>query len=137
MDNKLSQFLFDRAGIPKYEKHLNLSSMRHRLISGNIANVSTSGYRAKDIDFDKEFARATQKTSSTAGAITHPGHMPLGHHEARAPEVDEEKVQVNELNSVDIDREVSNMAQNELKYTITARLIQKRFDGIRKVIRGR
>jgi flagellar basal-body rod protein FlgB len=137
MDNKLSQFMFDNIGVPKYQKYLNLASLKHRLISGNVANVSTPGYRAKDIDFKEEFARATAKTSQMAGAITHPGHIPLGQHEARPPEIEEERVQVDEMNSVDIDREVSNLARNELSYTIAARLIQKKFAGMRKAIRGR
>ena len=137
MDNKLSQFLFDKVGVPKYQKYLDLASLRHRLVSGNVANVSTPGYRAKDINFQKEFARATGQTNHTAGTLTHPGHIPLGQHENKPPDVDEQKVQVDEMNSVDIDREVSNMAQNELSYTIAARLIQKKFAGLGKAIRGR
>ena len=42
-----------------------------------------------------------------------------------------------ELNSVDIDVEISDMAQNELLFTIGARLLQSKFDGIRKAITSR
>jgi flagellar basal-body rod protein FlgB len=50
------------------------------------------------------------------------------------PVVNHEKVTSGDLNSVDIDREVPRMAQNELEFTTAARLLQKKFDGMRKAI---
>jgi flagellar basal-body rod protein FlgB len=134
MENKLSQFVFDRIGVPDFQKYLDLSSLRHKLISGNVANVSTPGYRSKDIDFQGEFARATSRTNHLAGTVTNANHLPLGQHKDKAPQVDEQKIQGDDMNSVDIDREASNMAQNELLYTVGARLLQRKFDSLRKAI---
>jgi flagellar basal-body rod protein FlgB len=134
MENKLSQFIFDRIGVPDFQKYLDLSSLRHKLISGNVANVSTPGYRARDIDFKAEFAKATAQTNHLAGTVTNENHIPLGQHKDRAPKIDEQKIQGDDMNSVNIDREASNMAQNELIYTVGARLLQRKFDGLRKAI---
>jgi flagellar basal-body rod protein FlgB len=134
MDNKLTQFMFEGIGVSRYRKYMDLASLRHRLISGNVANASTPGYRSKDIDFQKEFAQATSQTNHIAGMVTDAQHIPLGQSQDRDPKINETKVISDNLNSVDIDGEVSNMAQNELRYTIGARLLQKKFDGLRKAI---
>ena len=137
MENKVAQFLFNRSGIPNFKKYLDLSSFRHKLIGGNIANVSTPGFKSQDIDFHSEFNRITKNSSRLEGTLTHEAHIPTGSHEARAPEPDEAKMQEGEMNSVDIDKEVSNLAQNELLFTVGATLLQRRFEGIRKAIQSR
>ena len=134
MESKLSNFLFKATGVNRYRQFLDLASLRHKLISGNVANVSTPGYQAQDIDFKSELSRSAQKTSNIAGSVTHPGHIPLGRHPERLPEINETKVARGDLNSVDIDLEVPKMAQNELEFTIGARLLQMKFEGLRKAI---
>jgi len=134
MPNKLTQFMFDRVGVPKFGKYLDLTSFRHKLISDNIANVSTPGYRSRDIDFKAEFERLTGRSHHLAGAVTHPNHIPLGSHTNRPPKVQQEKVAEGNMNSVDIDREVSLLARNELMFTVGARLLQKKFAGLKNVI---
>lgn len=134
MENKIAQFIFDRTGVPNFKKYLDLSSFRHKLIGGNIANASTPGFEARQIEFHDEFNRLTKDGSRLAGSVTHPAHIPTGSHEARPPDPEEIGVADDEMNSVDIDKEISNLAQNELMFTIGARLLQMKFDGIKKAI---
>ncbi len=137
MTNKILDFLFVKTGVPKLQKYLDLSAIRHKLVSGNIANSSTPGYKTKDIDFQAEFNRMTKKTNSLAGITTNPGHIPLGNHDKRGPTIISEKIQSGDFNSIDIDKEVSKMAQNELLFSIGAKLMKHRFEGLRKVITSR
>jgi len=44
--------------IPLLEKFLDVSSQRHQMVTTNIANVDTPGYRTRDIDFHSELERA-------------------------------------------------------------------------------
>jgi flagellar basal-body rod protein FlgB len=132
--NKLSGFMFEKIGVPNYQKYLDLSSLRHKLISGNVANASTPGYKSQDIEFQKEFENATGKGNHLQGSTTHANHIPLGQHAARDPKIESERVQNGDMNSVDIDHEMSNLAQNELRYTIGARLLQMKFSGLKKAI---
>ena len=134
MSNMLTKFVFDRMGVPTARKFLDLASFRQKIISGNVANVSTPGYKARSIDFDSEFARMTKKTSHLAGQVTNESHLPLGRHDSRTPEVLEDRVPQGEINSVDIDREMADLAENELLFTIAARLLQKKFAGLRTAI---
>lgn len=134
MPNKLAQFMFERVGIPNFGKYLDLTAFRHKLTSGNIANVSTPGYQSRNINFKAEFEKMTGKSSHLEGRVTHPDHVPIGNHEARPPEVHKARIAEGDMNSVDIDREVSTMAQNELLFTIGARLLQRKFDGLKNAI---
>jgi flagellar basal-body rod protein FlgB len=40
------------------EKFLDVASQRHQMVTTNIANVDTPGYRTRDIDFRSELERA-------------------------------------------------------------------------------
>ncbi len=137
MENKVTQYIFSNLGVPKFEKYLDLSSMRHKLISGNIANASTPGYTSKDISFQEEYEKVSGQQSHLAGTITNEGHIPTGAHAAKAPKINEQKIKDEDMNSVDIDKEIPNMAQNELLFSVGATLLQRRFEGIRKVIQSR
>lgn len=134
MENKITSYLFNKVGVGNVRRFLNLSSMRQKLISGNIANVSTPGYESKDFDFEGELKNITDKSSHLSGTMTHSGHLPLGRSEARSPEVESQRVATGEINSVDIDQEIPRLAKNELMYTIGARILRNKFDGLRKVI---
>ncbi len=134
MDNKLSGYLFNKIGVADSKRFLDLTSLRHKLISSNVANVSTPGYEACDVDFKGELSKAFGKSNGLAGTVTNPAHIPTGHHAARAPKVERSRVASGDVNSVDIDREVPKMAENELMYTIAARLLEKKFTGLRKAI---
>ena len=133
-DNKLSSFLFKSAGVPRYGRFLDLSSLRHKLVSSNVANVSTPGYQNQDIKFEEELAKSSGTSHRLSGVITHAAHIPLGEHPDKMPKVQRDKVASEDLNSVDIDREVPKMVQNELEYTVAAKLLQQKFEGLRKAI---
>lgn len=134
MENKLTSFIFDKLGINRYQKYMDLASLRHRLTASNISNVSTPGYQSRDIDFQQEFAKATGEGGHLKGSVTHANHIPTGQHEGRPPKVNKTRVPQGDLNSVDIDAEIPKMAQNELLYTVGARLLEKKFSGLQKAI---
>lgn len=134
IDNGLTKFIFNKMGVPNYQKYLTLGSYRHKLISGNISNVSTPEYKAEDIDFQDEYSRLTAQSNHIAGAITNPNHIPLGNHENRQPDVKKQSITDGDINSVNIEEQASNMAQNELLYTIGAKLLKQKFDGLKTAI---
>lgn len=118
-------------------RFLDLASLRHKLISGNIANVSTPNYKSKDINFHAELKKAVGKTKHLAGVVTHENHIPLGRSSDRGPKVLDKEGGHNGLNKVDIDREVADMAQNQIYFSIGAKLLQNKFDGLRRAIRSK
>ena len=133
----IKQALFNQLPDRLLEKMLDKAALHQRVIASNVANVSTPGYKNMGIDFKGELAKSTGKTNRLAGTLTDTNHIPLGQHPEKMPVVNHEKVASGDLNSVDIDREVPKMAQNELEFTTAARLLQKKFDGLRKAITSR
>jgi len=134
MTNKIANFLFVKTGIEKTGKYLDVSALQQKLVAGNLANVSTPGYRAKDIDFQAEFDRVSGQSDHLVGYTTHPNHIPLGGNPASDPEISEAVLVEGEMNAVDPEHEISNLAQNELIYSIGARLLHKKVTGLRNVI---
>lgn len=134
MENGLSKFLFTKMGVPNFAKYLDLGSFRQKLISGNMANAATPGYEAQGMDFEREYQRLTGQTNHLSGTLTNQYHIPLGEHKAKPPRIEMEKIKDGDVNSVDIDTEVANLAQNELQFTIGAELLKRKFDSMRNAI---
>ena len=51
-------------------KALALRSQRLSLLASNIANASTPGYKARDIDFDAALQKATTQASGNAADVS-------------------------------------------------------------------
>jgi flagellar basal-body rod protein FlgB len=134
MTNKIANFMFEKTGIEKVGKYLDVSSLRQKLVAGNLANISTPGYRAKDIDFQSEFDRVSGQSNHLIGYTTHRNHIPLGSHPASDPEIAEAVLVEGDMNAVDPEHEISNLAKNELIYSIGARLLHKKVTGLRNAI---
>lgn len=117
---------------------LRLRSQRHELLTANLANADTPGYRPRDIDFASALRAFVDRgappggSGSPGGGIelisTHPlVQMPAAGLESPAPWVKvEERL---DENGVDLDREVSELMENSLAYeaglTLLGRLMAR------------
>jgi flagellar basal-body rod protein FlgB len=117
------------------ERALDLSTRRHQLISANIANVDTPGYHTKDIDFAAALKQASE-TSDTQSLGSMFGLGPSGAL-GMEPEVLEPAglPMRNDGNNVNADREMANLAENSLQYTLATQLLGREFSLIRSAIR--
>ena len=130
--------IFDKTRIPLLNKTLNVSSLRHRAISNNIANVNTVNYKRKDVDF-ASYLRAQVVKPKVAGMRTDVRHLPIGNPNAsEQPRIytPDPGPNTTGINNVDVDMEMADLAQNHLLYNIGARLIGMQFQGLRKSITG-
>jgi flagellar basal-body rod protein FlgB len=96
---------------------LDASSMRQKVISSNIANVNTTGYKADKVEFETELNKALGngglKMSSTGG-----NHLGGTAAASVSPEVVRTEGSMNENgNNVDIDNEMVDLAANEIYYS--------------------
>lgn len=138
MSNILDKMVFNKVGLPLMESYLDLSSARHKLIAGNLTNVSTPGYRSKDIDFHGELRKVLNKDSHIEGKLTDPAHIPLGKSELKGPEIIVNKSSAtNGINNVDVDKEVSNLSKNQIYYSVGAKLLAGKFQGLRTAIKSK
>ena len=122
------------------QKSLDFRTQRHNVLASNIANVETPGYKAKDLIFENALGAALKAHVPGPLTVTHRNHMdgrdqtPL---EMVQPETIRTGNPVSTLdgNSVDMEREMAKLAENQIAYQVLAQMISKKFAGLRAVIR--
>ncbi|PIQ97336.1 MAG: flagellar basal body rod protein FlgB [Nitrospinae bacterium CG11_big_fil_rev_8_21_14_0_20_56_8] len=118
-------------------KALNFASKRNLLISSNIANVETPGYKASDVDFRSQLNQVLDlegemKLTSTNQSHLGPSRQAL---EDLEPEVFEEvDAAKSNGNNVDIDKEMGKLAENQIIYNTMVQLMVKRGSTVRAAI---
>jgi len=125
-----------QTNIPFLKKVLDLSSLKQKVIAGNIANVSTPAYKPKDIDFEKELKAFLDQTK-TSGKRTNPAHLILGQTKDRSPEVSNKQIiNSSNINGVDIEKEMGDLSGNELVYKFGTRFMSRTFQLLKLSIKG-
>ncbi len=136
-DNRIFGTTIDLAA-----KALDLRARRHEQIISNIANADTPGYKAFDLMVEEALSRqnasserslSLQRTSSAH--FSGPQRLGRDLQPVQVP-VSEEITLRGDGNTVDMEREMSNMAANQLLYKISAQIVSKKFQSIRNVIQG-
>lgn len=123
------------------EKVLDFRSQRHNVILSNIVNADTPGFKSFDIVIDEEADRIhARATDGLQMANTNPDHFSEGVQDTggiRTRFVQHEKlINKGDQNTVDLDRSMSNLAENNLLYNALAQTISKKFRMLKEVIRG-
>ena len=117
------------------EHAINISKKRHAVISSNISNIDTPGYKARDVDFQKALARALESDSELNLARTHPKHIGQEMNTASGVEVFEEKQNWNGYNWINIDKEMTRLTQNNLIYRTSVETLLRKITLLKEVIR--
>ena len=110
------------------ERSVDITKLRHGVIASNVANVGTPGYKAKDLDFDKALEDALEKRSIDLKR-THPLH--LGN--PRWGSADYEITHADQA-GVDIDRAMTRLAENNLRYQAGIEALLRKFSGLKYAI---
>ena len=134
--------IFDSAPGNLLEKALKGSSLRHKVISNNIANINTPGYKRMEVSFESELAAASTNAASerTSAAMTrtHAKHL-LPTSEAIAPSrirtIDDTSLRT-DGNNVDVDAEMAAMTKNQIYYSAVAQRISGYYTNIKSAIKG-
>lgn len=114
---------------------LNFREMRQELISSNVANANTPGFKAKKMDFEEALARALDVDGQMKMGATDGRHFNVGNggFNNLEPEIYENPngVVSENGNTVDVEAEMATMAENKLMYDALVQLINKKM-GIMK-----
>lgn len=109
---------------------------RAELLSENIANADTPGYKAKDVDFQAALSNA-QARQTQAVSRTHENHFAISadlRQETLFRHPDQPDT--GDGNSVDIHRERTAFMQNSLEYQASLTFLNARINGLKKAITG-
>ena len=113
---------------------LDYRALRQDLISSNIANVDTPGYKARDIAFETYLAREREKLMPSRRdqklrlACTNPRHIcetPDDGQDRPALFFRDGHLARNDGNTVDLDVETTEMAKNGLMYNAIVAAMKK------------
>lgn len=109
---------------------LQLRSQRLNLLASNIANASTPGYRARDIDFDKALKEATssQNEGGQGNGIAAALEEAMGYRVPLQPTLDG--------NTVELSTEQTLFAENAVKYKTTLSFLEGRVNTIMRSLKG-
>ncbi|PKR87052.1 flagellar basal body rod protein FlgB [Heyndrickxia camelliae] len=117
------------------ENALNYSSLRQKVIADNIANVDTPNYKAKDVSFGAMLNNSINE--SFAAKMTDQRHIPFRAVSGNSAIITQQNVEYNDNgNSVDIDKEMSNLATNQIYYSALTDRINGMFSTLQTVIKG-
>jgi flagellar basal-body rod protein FlgB len=126
------------------EAALGLRSQRQQLLASNIANADTPNYKARDIDFASALQGVMARTTPPAGVLaqTVPAHIPgAGQSGDFLPNGTPVLYRVPaqgsaDNNTVDMDVERNQFADNALRYEAAVTLINSQIRGMMTAIQG-
>lgn len=117
------------------ENAINVTQQRHQLISSNISNLDTPNHRAKDIDFKTAMARALESDHEVNLIRTHSRHIGPGMNSTYGVETFEQKGEWNGYNWINIDREMTKLIENNLRYRTSVEILLRKIAGLKEVIK--
>ncbi|HPI19718.1 MAG TPA: flagellar basal body rod protein FlgB [Candidatus Kapabacteria bacterium] len=133
------QYLF-KTKLPLMNKALDTYALRQRTISKNIANATSPHYRPEEVKFEEYF---TENNVTLEGQNNEERHIPLGKMNANEvePELADAEVPNPEVyfsgeTHVNIDKEMSNLAQNQIRFRFASQMVKGYFTGLSSSIRG-
>lgn len=120
---------------------LNLRAQRQQLLASNIANADTPGYKARDIDFHQALqAMLAGGTSATATVRTRDAHLPgaqMTGTNLPGKALYRSEVQPSlDGNTVDMDVERAQFAQNAIHYEANLMMINSQLKALLSAIQG-
>ena len=116
--------------IAALQKSLDLRAQKQQVIAGNIANAETPGYSARKLTFEDNLRKAISNPEP-AGRMTNAKHFPIGSSGiSRVQGTLTKQVSPNSQgdgNSVSVDDEMFDLAENQLLYEAGSQILKKKF----------
>ena len=119
------------------QKGLEGSSLRQQVLSNNVANIDTPNFKRSDVDFQTVLGVALgDKSGGLALKLTSPQHI-SGVTDGNSSGIvtDQTTSMRNDGNNVDIDQEMSNVAENGLYYNSLTQAISLQLSLLKMVIK--
>jgi flagellar basal-body rod protein FlgB len=116
--------MIDSTATEALARFLDVDVARYQLISVNLANIDTPGYRTRDLDFRSELRRAGAQASGLAnGELSEASFHPVGHSVRGLMERPDG-------NNVSVERESLLLADTQMKFNLAVQLLKDQFHGI-------
>ncbi|HPD33919.1 MAG TPA: flagellar basal body rod protein FlgB [Bacteroidota bacterium] len=134
-----NDYLFNTK-LPLMNRALDAYALRMKTIAKNIANLDSPQYRPEKVAFEEYFQEAEVALS---GARSDKRHIPLGktqevNVEGQAVQQDIPRPQIffSGETHTDIDREMSSLAETQIRFRFASQMVSKYFKGLNQAITG-
>ena len=117
-----------------YSNALRIRNRKNEILASNIANAATPNFKARDMDFEVELARALSvgpmKTSNNSHITLASKNLPgkVQYRKPLHPSMDG--------NTVELAVEQTEFAENAMRYQTTLNFINSKLSGLISAIRG-
>ena len=134
-----TQSLFDGT-IATLQKSMNAGSLRHKVLTSNIANIDTPNYKAFEVVMEDALKSSHRSAAPIELVRTSPQHLsgdrsasnPIQIKQADSPTINFRA----DGNTVDLDRTMGKLAENTILYRTAAQIIKMKFQGLKNAIQG-
>ncbi len=135
--------ILNTANMTIAQRALDASSLQHRVLSDNIANVDTPGFKRSEVLFREKLKKVLDQQRDAAtelkASLTNSKHIHFrdeAHIDSIRPELQlQDKTSLrNDQNNVDIDIEMAKLAQNTVVYQTLVQIVQNQLSGLRSAI---
>ena len=118
------------------EKFIDYCSLKNKTISRNLANIGTENYKREDVNFNDILGNNMQNQLTT----DNPRHInitPLSAQENESEIINDKKTEgTAEINNVNLEKEMAELAKNTLNYRFSTKKINEYFKLMQSAIRG-
>jgi flagellar basal-body rod protein FlgB len=124
------------SGTHLYERALDVRSGIHETIASNMANEETPGYKARQLPFRETFSAILQGKGQLGPTITHHRHLGGISDENNIfhQTIKQDAGAGIDENTVNLEQEMTLMAENTLLYMAVNQFLDGRFEGWKKAI---
>jgi flagellar basal-body rod protein FlgB len=121
--------MIDTATTQALSRFLDVDVGRLKLITANLANIDTPGYKTRDLDFRAELTRAGAEAASNE-MYSYASYVPY------APVARKVRglIERPDGNNVSVEREGLLMAETQMKYNLAVQLLKDEFHTISQAI---
>jgi flagellar basal-body rod protein FlgB len=136
----------NRGTPPLLEKALAFTEARHRVLTENIANADTPGYRTKHLDvagFQDALKKALERrTEDPSGALELPASRefhtsPSGNLVVTPSEEPPENILFHDGTNGRLERQMAMLAENSMMHQVMTELLREKYKGVMDAIKGR
>ena len=139
--------LLNRGSLPVLQQVMSFTEARHAVLTNNISNFDTVGYKMKDLPAEEFFTSLQEavdrRDSGGAGAelkMRSTRHLSWdgdGHLRAKPMEIEDNNILFHDRNNRSVEKQMSEMAKNAILHSVTVELLKGKYGQLKTAISGK
>lgn len=134
------QSLFNGSSIPILEQVINFAQARHNVLAGNIANLDTPGYRARDLSvtaFQDRLQKAIEARDEPSPRVT-PGVVTnQSDHELEQVADSVKTILFHDGSDVGLEQQINEISKNQMMHNMAIGIMTSQFRTLQAAVTER